>query len=245
MAKRVLRNRYRAGVWLGPTNNSSGYTFTKKPSEGDLAWRLLDYITMCDYAGVRATKREFLLDALEKKLRPEQMRGYLSMFFCSAQEAGIIVRKRDGKEHYYIAGINAVHYLAGTLKIRRRRNRVVFGSNSPYTGMPTRNAMVKRGAVVLLVAKEHLNISHFVDDFEYVHKTGVGLGLEVGKFLKKLVHPVEFEGEDLCYAPNSWGQQTSPHSFYQFGFETNDRWGNKWEVMFVKSEDIRWDSILT
>jgi len=249
-----MAKRYRKGSWDGPNNWTSGYTFRKKPMPEDLAWKLLDYIKLCGYAGVPATKKEFLLDFLEKKhLTRGQLPGHLSSLFGAVQDAGIVERKRDGKTHYYVEGINAYHYRNGTLKCTKTISRnAAFRRNirnsRRTTILPTatisRKIRIKAGSFVMLIPKSGAQPTEFDEDVDYALKNDFG-GMGTFSpshmtFIKRLIEDVTFDEGSMHYCPDRDYYEASPYSLFPYAFLTEDRWGDKWEMMCVKEKDIIW-----
>jgi len=236
-----MSKRYRLGEWDGPSNYSSGYKFTSTPKPEDLTWKLLEYIELCEYAGLRATKKEFLLDFLGKKLRKDQLPGHLSSLFGSVQDAGIVNRIRSGRLHFYVKGINADHYRNGTLKCAKPAPRVIprrgVSPSQRTIGPPHQfnGAIVRTGSSVIMVPREGTPYNDLVEDLEFAKRNGDGG--DVTHFFKNLNDPVRFDEVDLIYAPWSFYDE-SKFSSHLFGFNVYDRWGDKWSMMYVREIDI-------
>jgi len=247
----MTKKRYRKGEWDGPNNWTCGYTFKKEPTSEDLAWKLLDYIELCDYAGVPATKKEFLLDFLGKKLTKRQLPGHLSSLFGAVQDAGIVQKKRDGRTWFYIKGINADCYRDGTLKCTKTVNRnAAFRKNirsRRTTIIPIsvpNTAVIEAGSVVLLVGRKDLPSPVFEEDQKYADTKQLLCISWLGDytFVKRLNTKVAFDGGDMQYAPSRDYEDydPSPFTLWPYAFLTRDRWGGKWEMMCVKERDLIW-----
>jgi len=237
-----MAKRHRLGEWDGPSNYSSGYKFTSIPKPEDLTWKLLEYVQLCEYAGVHATKKEFLLDFLGKKLRKDQLTGYLSSLFGSVQDAGIVERKREGRVHYYVKGINADHYRNGTLTCTKPPP-VSYSSIPPTTlaqrkkGVRTfTDVRIRPGASVILIPTPGVSPIEFVEDLEYAKKQGDNSSFHT-YFFKHLSSSVEFDENDVSHAPWRY-YQDSQFRTHPFGFNVYDRWGDKWITMHVRESDI-------
>ena len=232
-----MAKRYRLGEWDGPSNYSSGYTFTKKPTPEDLAWKLLEYIELCEYAGVHATKKEFLLVFLGKKLRKDQLTGYLSSLFGSVQDAGIVNRIRSRRLHFYVKGINADHYRNGTLRLNKpkpRRISVPVPNRLPNATRTFTDVRILPGSYVIMVPASGVPLVDLAEDIKHAEKDGQ-YGFD--HFLKRLVDPVDFDQDDVICAPWKFYEQSNFRT-HEFGFDVKGRWGRKWKSMFVKKVDI-------
>lgn len=116
-------------VWMREGYRSQ-WTFTKKPRDGDWGYKFLKYIQLCKNNGWYAARVGFL-SYLGAPVRP----GYMSSFFASILQAGIVTAKRGGSgthgAYRYDVGPNASAYLNGSLCCLVRGWEVGYSNKNP------------------------------------------------------------------------------------------------------------------
>ena len=102
------------------TNHSSSYEFRNPNRMGKTTKSFLDYVMTCQLEGVKPTKRKYLESVGRSQSRGGDINGYLSTFFRSITESGIVCKHTewngDFKETWYSIGENFHHYLNGNLE---------------------------------------------------------------------------------------------------------------------------------
>ena len=102
------------------TNSSSSYEFRNPNRMGETTKSFLDYVMTCQLEGVKPTKRKYLESVGRSQSRGGDINGYLSTFFRSITESGIVCKHTewngDFKETWYSIGENFHHYLNGNLE---------------------------------------------------------------------------------------------------------------------------------
>ena len=96
-----------------PTNFASTYTFEDPSRAGNTTKSFIEYVKKQNEEGKPATKNGFL-----EYIGREPRKGYLSIFFASIKDAGIV--KLQGKN--YTLGPNYEKYLQGKLRMKRKFN---------------------------------------------------------------------------------------------------------------------------
>ena len=102
------------------TNHSSSYEFRNPNRMGKTTKSFLDYVMTCQLNGVKSTKKGFLESNGRSQSRGGDINGYLSTFFRSIVESGIVCKHTEWngnfKETWYSIGENFHHYLNGNLE---------------------------------------------------------------------------------------------------------------------------------
>ena len=117
------------------TNNSSSYEFRNPNKMGKTTKSFLDYVMSCQLEGVKPTKRKYLESLGRSQSRGGDINGYLSTFFRSIVESGIVSKHTEWngfKETWYSIGENFHHYLNGNLLKWNFRRDGNWSNENPY-----------------------------------------------------------------------------------------------------------------
>jgi len=104
-------------VYWSPKNTKSGYSF-ESLSPDNAYIKFLNYIIEKENVGEPATKRDFLLNVLNKDPQEVDFSGYLSTMFGSMRDAGLITIYKSNERPYfrYKIGPNYELWKEGKLK---------------------------------------------------------------------------------------------------------------------------------
>ena len=118
------------------TNHSSSYEFRNPNKMGKTTKSFLDYVMSCQLEGVKPTKRKYLESVGRSQSRGGDINGYLSTFFRSIVESGIVCKHTewngDFKETWYSIGENFHHYLNGNLERYRHGYHGKWSDENPF-----------------------------------------------------------------------------------------------------------------
>ena len=128
-------------------NSSSSYTFSNPKNMGKTTKSFLDYVMSCQLEGVKPTKRKYLESVGRSQSRGGDINGYLSTFFRSIVESGIVSKNSEWNGNFtettYSIGINYIHYLNGNLDRYRYYENGDWDMMKEYVGerinLPTIN----------------------------------------------------------------------------------------------------------
>ena len=98
-------------TYWSPFDLSSNYTFEDPSRAGNISKSFIEYVKKQNEKGEPATRNGFL-----KHIGREPRKGYLSKFFASIKDAGIVKLVDNSK---YVLGPNYEKYLQGKLKRKR------------------------------------------------------------------------------------------------------------------------------
>ena len=117
------------------TNSSSSYEFRNPSRMGKTTKSFLDYVMSCQLEGVKPTKRKYLESMGRSQSRGGDINGYLSTFFRSIVESGIVSKHTEWngfKETWYSIGENFHHYLNGNLERYRHGYHGKWSDENPF-----------------------------------------------------------------------------------------------------------------
>ena len=117
-------------------NSSSSYTFSNPKNMGKTTKSFLDYVMSCQLKDVKPTKKGFLESIGRSQSRGGDINGYLSTFFRSIVESGIVSKHTEWNgnfnETWYSIGENFHHYLNGNLLKWNFRRDGNWSNENPY-----------------------------------------------------------------------------------------------------------------
>ena len=117
-------------------NSSSSYTFSNPKNMGKTTKSFLDYVMSCQLEGIKPTKRKYLESMGRSQSRGGDINGYLSTFFRSIVESGIVSKHTEWngnfKETWYSIGENFHHYLNGNIEKYYHGKHGNWSESNPY-----------------------------------------------------------------------------------------------------------------